>query len=63
MSNDPVRDCLQNAFKALLQGNLAERDRQCKRAERIIQAQNEPPPVELIKGPDGIYRPAIKRRS
>lgn len=59
MSNDPTRDCLQAAWAALMRGDTAERDRQCLKAKRIMDAQNKPPPIKLIRQADGSYVPEI----
>ena len=57
IDNDPVKDCLQSAWQALLNGDLAERDRQCERAEKIMRADRQPLPIKLVRGADGVHRP------
>ena len=57
-----VQDCMRDAFAALLNGDTAERDRQCALAKHIInqeirKKEGGPSPVELALGPDGIYLP------
>jgi hypothetical protein len=42
MTTDPTtaEDCLRAAMRALLRGDLIERDRLCKRGERLLEAEN-----------------------
>lgn len=61
MSNDPVKDCLQNAWQALLLGDIAERDKQCSRAKIIMDAEKVSPTINLIQQPDGSYAPDIRK--
>lgn len=58
--SDPARDALRAAFSALMKGDLAERDRQCKRAEQIIRAQSANVPIKLVRLADGTFVPEIK---
>jgi uncharacterized protein HemY len=49
VSDDPVRAAISGAFQALLRGDTAERDRQVERARRIMDAQEQPPKIDLSR--------------
>jgi hypothetical protein len=61
MSDDPAKDAMRAAFAALLKGDTKERDRQCGRATRIIEAEQKPPVINLVRQPDGSFAAEIKR--
>lgn len=63
MTGDPLRECLQGAWAALLRGDYAERDRILARGRRIAHEMQKAPPIKLIRQPDGSYVPEIKRQS
>ncbi len=55
----PAQICLKAAFVALMRGDMAERDRQVRRAQNIIAASIEPPTIYLARQPDGSHAPRV----
>ena len=61
-----VKDCLRDGFTALLRGDTKERDEQMRLAKHIMGQdirikEGGPSPVDLAKGPDGIYIPKTNK--
>lgn len=59
-----VDDLLRAAFKAVLNGDLTERDRLCELArheldqdKRAVVGSMKSNPIELVRNGDGVYRP------
>ncbi len=50
--------CLRAAYQALLRGDTAERDRLCKRAEALLQAEHYASAVERLLAKDFYITPS-----
>lgn len=63
MTGDPLRECLQAAWAALMRGDYAERDRILARGRRIAHEMQKPPKIKLVRQTDGSYAPEILKQS